>query len=203
LSERDAFLCYGVLLAAGQGRRFDPSGIQHKLLQTLPTGQSVLAASATKLFQVFPSSLVVVASAAASTQQNLTELGLPFCLCEDAQEGMATSLVSVLRQVPPDADAVVIALADMPFLDLDTLREIRKHLEAGADIVVPSYQGQRGNPVGFAIKYLPQLLSLQGDRGARQLLQTLPVTEIAVPDPGILRDIDVPADLIDPEIAET
>lgn len=203
LKNRDAFLCYGILLAAGQGKRFDPSGRQHKLLQMLASGQSVIASSASKLKKAFPDSLAVVSETAVQVQQSLTELALSFCICENAQDGMANSLVTALRHLPADTDAVVIALADMPFVQIDTLLQIRARLSSGADIVVPTYQGQRGNPVGFAIKYLPQLLSLQGDRGARQLLQSYPVTEIAVSDPGILRDIDVPADLIGSKVVET
>jgi len=203
LKNKDAFLCYAILLAAGQGKRFDPSGRQHKLLQPLSTGRSVIARSASQLKEAFPNSFAVVSENAVQIQQSLTELAMPFCICENAQDGMANSLVTALRQLPSDTDAVVIALADMPFVQGDTLLQIRASLMAGAEIVVPTYQGQRGNPVGFAIKYLPQLLSLQGDRGARHLLQTYPVTEIAVSDPGILRDIDVPADLIDSKVAET
>lgn len=203
MKNKDAFLCHGILLAAGQGKRFDPSGTQHKLLQILKTGRSVIAHSASQLKNAFPDSLAVVSENAVEIQQSLNELALPFCICENAQDGMANSLVTALRQLPTGTDAVVIALADMPFVHIDTLLQIRASLIAGADIVVPTYQGQRGNPVGFAIKYLPQLLSLQGDRGARQILQIYPVTEIAVSDPGILRDIDVPADLIDPKVAET
>jgi molybdenum cofactor cytidylyltransferase len=55
--------------------------------------------------------------------------------------------------------------------------------------------GRRGNPVGFGRVHLQALLALQGDRGARGLLQSCPVTEVAVDDPGIFRDIDTPADL--------
>jgi molybdenum cofactor cytidylyltransferase len=199
LKNKDAFLCHGILLAAGQGKRFDPSGRQHKLLQTLTMGRSVLTRSASQLQSAFPDCLAVVAAEAVQIQQSLADLALPFCICENAQEGMANSLVTALQHLPIGTDAVVVALADMPFVHIDTLLQIRASLAAGADIVVPTYQGQRGNPVGFAIKYLPQLLSLQGDRGARQLLQTYPVTEIAVSDPGILRDIDVPADLVAPD----
>ncbi|HEV7816123.1 MAG TPA: nucleotidyltransferase family protein, partial [Janthinobacterium sp.] len=36
----------GILLAAGRGRRFDPSGLQNKLLQPLAQGEPVVAASA-------------------------------------------------------------------------------------------------------------------------------------------------------------
>jgi molybdenum cofactor cytidylyltransferase len=57
------------------------------------------------------------------------------------------------------------------------------------------YRGQRGNPVGFSRDYLPQLLALEGDQGARGILKHAPVTELEVDDSGILQDVDTPADL--------
>jgi len=199
MNNKSRLECHAILLAAGRGERFDPSGERHKLLQTLADGQNVITHSARQLLSVFPHSVAVVAQDAKVIQENLTQLTLPFCIGENSRDGMANSLVTALRELPSTCDAVVIALADMPFVSVATLQKIRAALEQGAGIVVPTYQGQRGNPVGFSIKYLPQLLSLQGDRGARQLLQTYPVTEIDVPDAGILRDIDVPADLIAPK----
>ena len=68
-------------------------------------------------------------------------------------------------------------------------------MRQGADIAVPIYQGRRGNPVGFSRKYLPQLLALHGDQGARSLLQIFPVVEVAVDDPAIHQDIDIVADI--------
>jgi molybdenum cofactor cytidylyltransferase len=62
---------------------------------------------------------------------------------------------------------------------------------------VPVLDGRRGNPVGFGRVHLDALLALRGDRGARGLLQTCPVTEVAVRDAGILRDVDAPEDLQD------
>lgn len=189
------FLCCGILLSAGQGKRFDPSGKQHKLLQVLPSGQNVVSASARNLQQVFPRSWAVLADHSSTIQSSLQAFNFPTYFCADAALGMAHSLRTGIEQLPADADAFVIALADMPFVSVQTLMAIRDSLAKGADIVVPVYLGQRGNPVGFSRKHLPDLHSLHGDRGARQLLQTQSVTEIEVDDPGILRDIDRPEDL--------
>jgi molybdenum cofactor cytidylyltransferase len=49
--------------------------------------------------------------------------------------------------------------------------------------------------VAFGTKHLPQLLTLDGDQGARSLLTVHPITLIEVNDAGVLRDIDTPADL--------
>ena len=113
-----------------------------------------------------------------------------------AQEGLANSLVHALQHSSPDCSGWVIALADMPFVQPDTIVAIVQALNSGAGIVVPTFLGTRGNPVGFSREYLPQLLALRGDQGARSLLKTFPVTEVAVIDAGVLKDIDVPADLL-------
>ena len=192
---RDDFFCCGILLAAGQGKRFDPSGRQHKLLQVLPSGLNIVSTSASNLQQVFPQSWAVLADQSSAIQASLQALNFPTYFCADAALGMAHSLRAGIEQLPADVDAFVLALADMPFVSVKTLMVIRDSLAKGADIVVPVYRGQRGNPVGFSRKHLPDFHSLRGDRGARQLLQTQPVTEIEVDDCGILQDIDRPEDL--------
>lgn len=50
----------GILLAAGRGRRFDPSGERNKLLQALPGGEPVVVASAHALLAVLPRVIAVV-----------------------------------------------------------------------------------------------------------------------------------------------
>jgi len=86
-------------------------------------------------------------------------------------------------------------LGDMPRVAPSTIDALRAAIEAGAGIAAPVYDGRRGNPVAFGAAYLPRLLALQGDQGARALLSTEPVTQIVVTDPGILHDIDTPSDL--------
>jgi molybdenum cofactor cytidylyltransferase len=187
-----------ILLAAGQGARFDPSGAQDKLLQVLPDGATVAGASASHLLAVTPNVIAVLRPGAAQLAALLLSQGCAVTFCPDPGEGMASSLTHGLRHAlaqAPEAHGWLIALADMPYLQPATLRALLAALEAGADIAAPVYRGQRGNPVGFSRRHLPQLLQLQGDQGARSLLKAFPVTEVAVDDPGILRDIDTPADL--------
>lgn len=114
----------------------------------------------------------------------------------DAQpDGLASSLVHGLHQSPADCAGWVIALADMPYVQPASIAALVTALQDGADIAVPVCQGRRGNPVGFSRRYLPQLLALTGDRGARALLNAYPVTEVPVNDTGIFQDIDLPEDL--------
>jgi len=95
------------------------------------------------------------------------------------------------------SDGFVIALADMPYINSQTTSAIASKLSEGASIVVPTYQGKRGHPVGFSAKFRGELESLHGDEGARSILKRYPdeVVFLECDDSGILADIDTPADL--------
>jgi len=186
----------GILMAAGRGRRFDPAGERNKLLQTLPSGDPVVVASARKLLAALPRVIAVVAPGDGGVAALLAALGCKVTVCPDADSGMAASLVHALRHSLPDMpDAWLVALGDMPHVAPSTLAALRDALLAGLPVVAPVHDGRRGNPVGFGRVHLDALLALEGDQGARRLLQTCPVTEVTVQDPGIFLDIDRPADL--------
>lgn len=195
-STHDEFRCHAILLAAGRGRRFDPEGQVSKLHQELQDGVSVIEQSAQHLISVLPQCHIVTRNANDWPPHFLTQFASAITICPDAGLGMAHSLVWGAQQLPPACDAVIIALADMPFVKSSTIKAIAAALQNGAQIVVPVYQGQRGNPVGFAKSLFVELQQLQGDQGARALLKSHSVFEVDVDDAGILRDIDTPEDLL-------
>lgn len=186
--------CVGLLLAAGRGRRFDATGVRDKLHQRLPDGRTVGAAAAANLRAGVHRVVAVVRADNRILASEFAALGCETIVCENADDGMAASLVTALAHTA-DAGGWVIALADMPHVRPATVDALVAAISAGADIAVPTHRGQRGNPVAFGPVHLPQLLRLEGDCGARKLLQDFPVTEIAVDDPGVHQDIDAPADL--------
>ena len=100
-------------------------------------------------------------------------------------------------QATPDADAWVIALADMPWIRPSTIDLLASALAAGADIVAPFYNGERGHPVGFARRHYAALAALTGDEGARAVLRanqpTLRLVE--TDDASVVRDVDTRGDL--------
>jgi molybdenum cofactor cytidylyltransferase len=116
--------------------------------------------------------------------------------CADAAQGMAASLACGVR-ANLDAEGWLIGLADMPLVPVEAITRVRKALSAGAAIAVPAHAGRRGHPVGFGRQYRIELLALQGDVGARGLLQrdASDVVQISIDDAGIFADIDVPGDL--------
>jgi molybdenum cofactor cytidylyltransferase len=185
----------GILLAAGRGRRFDPAGLRNKLLQPL-AGETVVEIGARKLLAATSRVVAVVPPLDAGVAARLAALGCDVTVCQEADSGMAASLTHAIRHsLALQPQAWLVALGDMPWVDPATLRRLADALAAGAGIAAPVMEGRRGNPVGFGAVHQDALLALRGDEGARRLLQAFPVTEVPVDDPGIFRDIDLPADL--------
>ncbi|MDB5934434.1 MAG: molybdopterin-guanine dinucleotide biosynthesis protein MobA [Massilia sp.] len=185
----------GILLAAGRGRRFDPSGTLNKLLQPLAGGEPVVVASARAMLAVLPKVIAVVAADDGGVAAALRALGCDVTTCADADQGMAHSLVHALRHSLPEAQAWLVALGDMPRVRESTLQALADALAGGAVIAAPVNGGRRGNPVAFGAACLPDLLALSGDQGARHILERHLVTQVEVDDPGIFQDIDQASDL--------
>jgi molybdenum cofactor cytidylyltransferase len=185
----------GILLAAGRGRRFDPSGVRNKLLQPLASGEPVVARSARALLAVLPKVIAVVAPDNGGVAATLRALGCEVTVCPDADQGMAASLVHALRHSLPAAQSWLVALGDMPRVRESTIRALADAVANGAEVAAPVHGGRRGNPVAFGSACLPALLALQGDEGARGILKQFKVTEVEVGDAGIFQDVDQPADL--------
>jgi molybdenum cofactor cytidylyltransferase len=128
-------------------------------------------------------------------QQELEREGFSCVRCDRAGEGMGATLAQGAAAMP-DWDAVVVVLADMPWVQSATLLTLVSKV-TGDSIAVPVFQGRRGNPVAFGRAYFPELACCQGDEGARSLVRSHAqrVVNVSVDDPGILRDVDRPADL--------
>src|SRR5262245_38736700 len=112
---------------------------------------------------------------------------------------MGESLARGARELS-GARGCLVALADMPFVRRTSIAAVRDALAGGAPLVAPYFRARRGHPVAVSKKFLPQLLGLKGDEGARKLLaeNERMLVKIPVGDPGVIRDIDTPDDLAPP-----
>lgn len=182
----------GLLLAAGSSRRFG----SQKLLHTLDGKESMLMVSARNLVKVLPDSIVVINNKLLDVKRPLEELGFKVVINKDADKGMGTSIACGVENTN-DSFAWLIALADMPYISQVTMEKIVARLKAGAEIVAPVFNNQRGHPVGFSQQYKAELLALNQDIGAREIIQNnLSVLEqVECDDNGVLIDIDTPGDL--------
>lgn len=182
----------GILLAAGSGQRFGAP----KLLHPLPDGVPIAVAAARTLIHAIPNTIAVVRPGDHSLIEALSQIGLQIVQNPLADEGMGTSLAAGVSATT-DATGWLIALADMPWVQLATISAMAERMHNGASIVAPVYAGQRGHPVGFSSRWQQPLRGLSGDKGARDLIANHPdeLELLATDDAGVLKDIDHPQDL--------
>jgi len=181
-----------ILLAAGSGSRFGGD----KLLHPLEDGVAIAAHAARNLLAVTPEVIAVVRWGDFPLSDMLEQEGCQVAMFQGAARGMGASLAHGIGQAR-SADGWVIALADMPRISPDTIKSVIAALEEGASIAAPVRKGERGHPVGFGAQLRDELLALDGDQGARVVVERhrAAVTLIECDDPGILLDIDRKTDI--------
>ena len=179
--------CVGLLLAAGQSRRFGGN----KLLHPLADGTPMVLASARRLHTVLADTIAVVTDVDGYVAKLLAQEGLRLVYNAHACEGIGKS-ISCGVAASQDAGGWVIALGDMPFVPQFVVQALASRLAHGADIVAPVCHGQRGHPVGFSSRHGEALIRLHADEGARGIItahrDTLELIEVE--DQGVLLDID-------------
>ena len=117
----------------------------------------------------------------------------------DFAQGLSTSLKAGLRALPQGLDGVLVVLGDMPRVTaahMDRLIAAFNPLE-GRAIIVPTSDGERGNPVLWSAEFIPAMLAMEGDRGAKPLFAEFAdrLAEVELADGAVLLDIDTPEKL--------
>jgi molybdenum cofactor cytidylyltransferase len=187
-----------LVLAAGTSSRM--GGQQHKLLRIVDgrplVWHAVDAALGSRCTQV----LVVTGCEAESVELALDLDQVSIVRNPNYASGMSTSLRCGLAALPTDTAAVLVLLADMPRVSAAHIDRILAAFDPGRPtIVVPTFQGRRGNPVLWPRCYFAELRGIVGDTGGRSLLETHAAEVLTVPieSDAILADVDTPADLAD------
>jgi molybdenum cofactor cytidylyltransferase len=124
--------------------------------------------------------------------------GLPVRLVHNPHyaDGLGTSLKAGIGALPPDCDAAIVCLGDMPQVDAALIDRLIGAFDPdrGALVVLPTIDGKRGNPVVWSRRFFPDLMLVEGDVGARHLIgrYTEAVAEVPVTGKAALTDIDTP-----------
>jgi len=184
-----------IILAAGQGSRFraEAGADQDKLLAPCVGRDGI---TRPVIEQVLVNLPPAVARRWLVTSRDRTEVirlakehGCEVLLLRSP--GMGDSIAAAVAASGPSAGWLVV-LGDMPFTLPASIEQVISRLEEDG-ISVPVHAGQYGHPVGFGRSFGPALMALTGDRGAKPLFAQATVQEVAVDDPGVVWDVDVPA----------
>lgn len=187
-----------IVLAAGRSTRM---GGPNKLLAEL-NGKALVRIVAEQAVASKASSVTVVTGhQAPEVEKALAGLDVTFVHNTDFADGLASSVKAGIAAVPANADGAVVCLGDMPLIDA---RLIDRLIEAFAPdrgnlIAVPVSDGRRGNPVLWSRRFFGELMTLDGDIGARHLIakHAEAVADVPVEGRGAFLDIDTPQALAD------
>ncbi|MDS0261127.1 nucleotidyltransferase family protein [Haloarcula sp. S1CR25-12] len=184
----------GVVLAAGTSARY---GAENKLLAPISGVPMVRVVAETAVESTLEEVVAVVGhqNEALSDALSATVDAVRYNgRYPDGQSESVRHGVAIARQ--HDWDAIVFVLGDMPFVETATLDLLEGTYQSStASIVVPRYDGRRGNPVLFGRQHFEQLASLSGDRGGREILLNHEGTRfVDVDDSGVVEDIDTRQD---------
>lgn len=177
----------GIILAAGMSSRF---GAGNKLLIQYG-GQAMVrrvveAALATELDPV----IVVTGHDAARVKAALSGLDLVVAHNAEFANGQAGSLATGISAVPQSCTGAMILLGDMPDVSAEIINQLLDEFADESSIVVPLYNGVRGNPVILGSENFAGLEKISGDKGARELLAGENVRMVDVASNAVLRDFD-------------
>ena len=181
-----------VVPAAGRGSRF--GGPQHKLEQAFDGG-TVLGATVRRAIESqLPVIVVTTAALAPVVARLIATRDIVVLSGGEAARGMGYSIAAGVAE-RSGASGWLVLPADMPLVKPGSLLAVASALEQHP-VVFAQHRGRRGHPVGFAAELYSELILLDGDEGARRLVARYPAHGEELDDPGVLLDVDTPADLV-------
>jgi CTP:molybdopterin cytidylyltransferase MocA/ADP-ribose pyrophosphatase YjhB (NUDIX family) len=139
--------------------------------------------------------IVVTGAAREQVEHELSGLAVMLVHNPAFADGMSTSLRAGLRAIRPEVDAVIVMLADQPFIDAGVVDGlIDRYRQSGAKIVRPRYGDVPGNPVLWDSSHIAALMAQEGDQGGRSLMQahSSQIAWLELPDAAQQTDVDTP-----------
>jgi molybdenum cofactor cytidylyltransferase len=186
-----------VVLAAGRSTRM---GGPNKLLAEIARRPLIRIAAEEALASRAKPVIVVTGHQRDHVAKVLAGLPVRLVHNPDFAQGLGTSLRAGIAAVPADADGAIVCLGDMPQVDAALIDRLIGAFDPdrGALVVVPTFEGKRGNPVLWSRRFFPDLAAIEGDVGARHLIGRYgeAVVEVAVDGKAALTDIDTPEALV-------
>ncbi len=182
-----------IILAAGRSTRM---GGPNKLLAELGGKALVRIVAEQALASKARDVIVVTGHQAEQVEKALHGLNVKFVRNPDFAEGLASSVKAGVAAVADDADGAVICLGDMPLISANLIDRLIEAFapDRGNLIVIPVSDNRRGNPVLWSRRFFNELMTLDGDIGARHLIarHSEAVAEVPVEGFGAFLDIDTP-----------
>jgi len=183
----------GIILSAGESKRMGTPK------QLLPWGKSIILQQVIKNAQTsrLGMILLVLGSHADEIAGKIKiSSKTRIVINRDFKEGMSSSVKCGVINAPEEAEAYMLLLGDQPFIGSAIINKLIDSYQTDKHgIIIPVYDGRRGHPVVFDVKYKKELLAI-GDGGAKVVVENhVPdILEVSQDSPEVLTDIDTSQD---------
>lgn len=186
---KSAFQNYAaVILAAGESSRFGSPKI---LLEW--KGEPLIHYLCRKTVEIGLNPVRLVLGAHIKKAREIVhDLPVEVILNSRWQDGMSQSFKCGVINLPADCNGVVMILADQPYLDKRLISTLISMTEA--DVVIPTYKGEKGHPVLWGKQVFSRIQKLKPHQPPREALKNINVKYVDWDNPLILKDIDTVED---------
>lgn len=179
-----------LILAAGNSSRM---AVSKQLLKWKEA--NLLQHAMTTVNKVNSQNLVVLGANYSKIKSQIEDKNIRVLCNQNWQKGLGNSIsfgINYIKESLPNIDNVLIMLADQPLIDADFLNQmIETHILYPKKIICTLYQNDKlGVPAIFNKIYFEDLLQLNDDKGAKELLKKYSSDVISLNGVKIVRDID-------------
>ncbi len=185
-----------IVLAAGQAARFGQCKQLMRLGEKTLIEHVLDSVRQSRVDDV----VVVLGGYAAEIQEQVGFSRERVIVNAEYADGMSTSIQAGLHALSPSTEAAMIVLADQPFIASSTLDLlIDEYRRTKPSVVIPTYNGFRGNPVLVDKSLFPEMMGIRGDIGCRAIFGEHAehaewIARVPVDDRGVVTDIDTMED---------
>jgi len=156
-----------ILLAAGQSKRMNGENKLSKKIQGIPlikhSEKNILTSSVDELIIVLGYQKEIIEKLIDKNEK------IKFVFNKDFESGMASSIKTGLDNLSKKTEAFFICLGDMPTVNKNIYNLLIKSKKS-EKIIVPTYKGKQGNPVLFSTSMKDKIKTVEGDVGAKKII---------------------------------
>jgi len=178
-----------ILLAAGQSKRMNGKNKLTKEIQSIPlikhSVKNILFSSVDELIVVLGYQKEIIEKLIDKHEK------IKFVFNKDFENGMASSIKTGLNHLSKNIEAFFICLGDMPTVNQDVYNQLIRSRN-NKEIIVPTYKGQQGNPILFSKSMKSIIISIEGDIGAKKILEQNKdkILKVKIDDINITKDFN-------------
>ena len=178
-----------ILLAAGQSKRMVGENKLTKKIRGIPlikhSVKNILASSVDELIVVLGYQKEIIEKLIDKNEK------IKFVFNNNFESGMASSIKTGLNNLSEKTEAFFICLGDMPMINQDVYNQLIRSRN-NKEIIIPTYKDQQGNPILFSKSMKSIIISIEGDIGAKKILEQNKdkILKVKIDDINITKDFN-------------